>query len=242
MNNAFIYTLSQVSSTNGNVMAKDDKIENRDRLLAAGLKIFAEKGFSGATVREICDEAGSNIAAINYYFGDKVGFYQAVREYARQAYAKTMQRCWELAETDPWQALRTHIETLLEQTYDNTMSQVNWFRMRELIESSQLENVFPPLKIQEEKLRQYETRIMRLLSAILGSAANPTTIALVHYTYYSLCLFLPIQAHVEKRILKGLGQFNITDAQDRSHLVDFIFNTVRRTVADLQNQPPAKKP
>ncbi|HQL88795.1 MAG TPA: TetR family transcriptional regulator, partial [Lentisphaeria bacterium] len=128
-------------------MAKDDKIENRDRLLAAGLKIFAEKGFSGATVREICDEAGSNIAAINYYFGDKVGFYQAVREYARQAYAKTMQRCWELAETDPWQALRTHIETLLEQTYDNTMSQVNWFRMRELIESSQLENVFPPLKI-----------------------------------------------------------------------------------------------
>lgn len=224
-------------------MAKDDKIENRDRLLAAGLKIFAEKGFSGATVREICDEAGSNIAAINYYFGDKVGFYQAVREYARQAYVQTMQRCWAMAETDPWQALRTHIETLLEQTYDSTMSQVNWFRMRELIDSSSgLENVFPPLKVQEDKLRQYEERITRLLSAILGSAANPTTIALVIYTYYSLCLFLPIQTHVEKRILKGQGRFNISDAQDRSHLADFIFNIVRRTVADLQNQPPTEKP
>lgn len=223
-------------------MTKDEKIEIRDRLLAAGLKVFAEKGFSGATVREICDEAGSNIAAINYYFGDKVGFYQAVREYARQAHILAMRRCWAIAETDPWQAVRAHIEILLEQTYDSTMSRINWFRMRELIDSTRPDDPCPPFKDLEDNRRQYEERISRLLSAILGPAATPTTIALVRYTYYSLCLFLPIQTHIEEHIFKGQGRFSITAAHDRSYLTDFIFNIVQRTVADLKNQTPAEKP
>jgi AcrR family transcriptional regulator len=222
-------------------MSKDDKLEIRARLLDAGLKVFAEKGFSGATVREICDEAGGNIAAINYYFGDKVGFYQAVREYARDAHVQAMRRCWSIAESDPWQAVRTHIEILLEQTFDSTMSRINWFRMRELIESTHPDAVFPPYRDLEAGRQQYEERISRLLSAILETAATPTNIALVRYTYYSLCLFLPIQTHIEERIFKGQARFSITAAHDRSFLADFIFNIVRRTVADLKTQAAVEK-
>lgn len=47
----------------------------RDRLLEAAGEIFAEKGFKGATVREIIDRAGVNIAAVNYYFRDKERLY-----------------------------------------------------------------------------------------------------------------------------------------------------------------------
>lgn len=44
----------------------------RRRLLAAGRRVFALRG-PGVTVREICAEAGANVAAVNYHFGSKDG-------------------------------------------------------------------------------------------------------------------------------------------------------------------------
>lgn len=47
----------------------------RTRLIEAAGPIFAEKGFQGTSVRDICDAAGANLAAVNYYFGNKEAFY-----------------------------------------------------------------------------------------------------------------------------------------------------------------------
>ena len=57
------------------------KNKTRGSLIRAAGKLFARKGFEGTSVREICAEAKTNIAAIKYYFGDKIGLYKEVIEY-----------------------------------------------------------------------------------------------------------------------------------------------------------------
>jgi len=49
----------------------------RSRLVMSALQVFSEKGFEGASTREICEMAEVNISAIRYYFGDKAGLYRA---------------------------------------------------------------------------------------------------------------------------------------------------------------------
>lgn len=48
-------------------------MDARTRLLEAGAALFAEKGFKGASVREICDRAGTGNNMIHHYFGNKKG-------------------------------------------------------------------------------------------------------------------------------------------------------------------------
>ena len=52
--------------------------QSRERLLQAGLRLFADQGFSKTSTRDIAEAAQTNVAAISYYFGDKAGLYRAV--------------------------------------------------------------------------------------------------------------------------------------------------------------------
>jgi AcrR family transcriptional regulator len=59
-----------------------DRPGTRAQLLEAAGHVFAEKGFDRATGREICERAGTNSAAINYYFGGMEGLHAAVLDEA----------------------------------------------------------------------------------------------------------------------------------------------------------------
>ncbi|MFD0892620.1 CerR family C-terminal domain-containing protein [Luteolibacter ambystomatis] len=50
----------------------------RRRLLLSALEKIGEKGYENASVREIADAAGQNLAAISYYFGSKEKLYAEV--------------------------------------------------------------------------------------------------------------------------------------------------------------------
>ena len=56
-------------------MAENEIDGTRDRILEAAGQLFAERGFESTTVRDICQAAGANVAAVNYYFGDKERLY-----------------------------------------------------------------------------------------------------------------------------------------------------------------------
>ena len=55
-----------------------ESAHTRERLLDASERLFAEKGFRAASVRDITRESSCNIAAVNYHFGGKSNLYREV--------------------------------------------------------------------------------------------------------------------------------------------------------------------
>jgi AcrR family transcriptional regulator len=89
----------------------------RAKLIEAAGEVFAEQGFHSATVREICQRAGANVAAVNYYFRDKIGLYSTVLSASiRSAQGEAIEAA--LAHSsNPEIALRKFIEEILQRFY-----------------------------------------------------------------------------------------------------------------------------
>ena len=58
----------------------EEKNDKKDWILEVAEKLFAELGYDGASTRHIAQEAGVNMAMLNYYFGGKEGLYLSVFE------------------------------------------------------------------------------------------------------------------------------------------------------------------
>jgi AcrR family transcriptional regulator len=59
--------------------------QTRQTIVDAASKVFAIKGFRGATVRAIADAAGVDVSMIAHYFGTKQGLFLATLEFPNQA-------------------------------------------------------------------------------------------------------------------------------------------------------------
>jgi AcrR family transcriptional regulator len=46
-------------------------IETRDKIIETAERLFADRGYAGTSLRQIIAEAGVNLAAIHYHFGNK---------------------------------------------------------------------------------------------------------------------------------------------------------------------------
>ncbi len=60
--------------------ARSDDAETRDEILAAARATFGERGFAGATVRDIAMRASVNPALVLYYFGSKQRLFVAAMQ------------------------------------------------------------------------------------------------------------------------------------------------------------------
>ena len=52
--------------------------ETLSRILSVATELFSNQEYSGVSLRQLTKKAGVNLAAVNYYFGDKKSLYHAV--------------------------------------------------------------------------------------------------------------------------------------------------------------------
>ena len=143
----------------------EDRQTTQLQLLEAAGQEFAEKGFERTTAKEICERAGTNTAAVNYYFGGIEGLHAAVLEEARNrlfsadAVSKAV-----AGKSDPKARLEAVLD-VVARALTGPLSSSWVFRVlgRELVSpSSMLETKEKVILPRARQLRQFIAELMKL--------------------------------------------------------------------------------
>jgi AcrR family transcriptional regulator len=70
--------------------AGPDPLSTEEKIKEAARKVFLRKGFSGTRTRDIAEEAGINLALLNYYFRSKQKLFDEVMKEKIQTLLKTI--------------------------------------------------------------------------------------------------------------------------------------------------------
>jgi AcrR family transcriptional regulator len=95
--------------------------ETRARLLDAAERIFAQKGFNGASLREIIAAAKVNIAAAHYHFGSKEGLFEAAFERCAEPVRHLTMQMLDAAEQ--WRGRPEYLEQILRAVLVPTLAE-----------------------------------------------------------------------------------------------------------------------
>lgn len=130
-------SLAPVLPPPGPRAVRSDGLEARSRLLHAALALFASQGFAKTSTREIAQAAGTNIASISYYFGDKAGLYAATFNEPMGGNAADLAALLDAEDTDIRRALGLFFDAYVAPLKDGDVArQCMRLHMRELIEPS----------------------------------------------------------------------------------------------------------
>jgi AcrR family transcriptional regulator len=160
--------------------------DTRRRLLESAGEVFGELGFRAATVRDICQRAGANVAAVNYHFGDKQKLYQAVLEQAlRTAIDRYPPTLGLSPGANAEQRLRAFIHSfLLRMLADGVPAWFGRMMAREMIEpTGALDGLVDHVQ------RPLFERLRGILAELLGDAAEPATVILCAHSVVAQCVF-----------------------------------------------------
>ena len=204
--------------------------ETRQRLLEVAGEVFAEQGFRGATVREICQRAEANVAAVNYHFGGKEGLYGEVLRFAHGcAFAKYPPDMGLEAGASPKQRLHAFVRSFLLRVLDD--GQPAWhgkLMVREIADPTGALDA-----IVRDGIRPHFATLMGVVTDLLGPrlAADPDRVRYAAWSVVGQCLFYFFGQPVIRRLhpAQGLAPEDV-DALAR-HITDF-------SLAALTHYPP----
>ena len=158
----------------------------RRHLLEAAGEVFADVGFRNATVRQICQRAGANVAAINYHFGDKETLYIEVLRYAKDKGIEKYPMLLGLPETaPPEEKLHAFVHSLLSRIFDK--GPTSWhgrLMSREMMEPT------PALDaLIEERIRPLSDVLWKIIAEILRCPTSDERVMSCALSVISQCVF-----------------------------------------------------
>jgi TetR/AcrR family transcriptional regulator, regulator of cefoperazone and chloramphenicol sensitivity len=197
---------------------RQDAVRTQKSLLIAASEIFAEKGFRDATIVEISKRAATNVAAVNYHFGNKETLY---REAWRQSFRDSIKAHPPDGGVDtsapPEQRLAGQVAALLRRINDKDNREFH-------IVNKELANPTGLLEeVMKEEMRPLRRRIMELMREILGPGKPETTVRFCTVSIISQCVIPAFINIVEKPETDGeSATLRIDDIEEYArHVVTF---------------------
>lgn len=204
-------------------------LETRQRLLNVAAELFAEQGFNNVTVRELCQVAGANVAAVNYHFRDKLGLYKEVVEMAANAMNQSKVEVIEAAEPlPPEERLRTYIRLTLHHLLDPR--EESW--MEKLIAREMMDPT-PALDLIIEKgIKPTSQRLGAMVAELLGAPLSDDRVWQCFLSVQAQCLFYKMSKPVSARMAPAGFEYTpqVIDAL-AGHIADFSLAGIRAVAA-----------
>ena len=147
-------------------MNSNPKETTQQKLIKSAIKVFAEKGFRDATVRQICKQAGAaNINAVNYYFGSKEQLYKQILEMIFAEYDRQAPK--DFPDKTPEEQLEIYISTFCKILYQEGDSDATAILVEEFTKPSPfLEEMVDTIN------RPRVKRHLKMFKGLLGEGAT----------------------------------------------------------------------
>lgn len=214
-------------------MSKSDV--HRRILLAAG-EVFAEKGYKHATVRQICQEAGANVAAVNYYFGDKERLYIETVRFAHRPDDEPDELPDWPDGTPPAEKLRDYITGLATRMM---CERAPW--QRQLMFREMLSPTVACRELVRTYIRARFDQLLRILEEILPAETPPHKRHQIAFSIIGQVLHHHVASEVVT-LLVGEEERTAHYTQEAlaSHITEF--STAALGLAPLLSKPPTAEP
>jgi len=213
---------------------RKDGVETRERLLDAACTVFAAKGFQEASIAEICDRAGANVAAVNYHFGSKDALYGEVWRHTFETFMQAYPLDGGLpADAPPEDRLFARVHALLQRVFDDgRVGQCFRIGLRELVTpSAALENT------KHELIGPHRKRTQALMRELLGPRASDEDVLFCEISIINQCLSVNFFEERRKFLLgRERMSKNAVEALAR-HITTFSLGGIRAVRASV---PPAR--
>lgn len=209
--------MSPVAASDSSASAAD----TRQRLLQSAAEVFAAEGFHQATVRQITDQAGVNLAAVNYHFRDKA-----------ELYAEVMRDCFCANATSPAldpslpaeEQLHAWIRRFVEEKYGQ--SGPSW---KHQLMAREMQEPTPALgALVEERILPQARELERIVQQLHPAPLTRDELYLMGFSIVSQILFYLSHAAMAVRIHPPFGEKMPDPATLTSHVFRF-------SLAALQN-------
>ena len=209
-------------------MATNDVDTTRERIAEAAGEIFAERGFDGTTVRDICQRAGANIAAVNYYFGDKQQLYvEAVVRAHRWRMEQASLPEWSestTAETKLADFIKTFIRRVLTGPGDTWHTKLV---MREMAHPTAA-----CAELVQSSIRPQFEILLSILRDLLPSDVSAERLRLTAFSIVGQCLFYHFADPVVRNLLTSKEYSELDVAKLAQHILDFSLSSIGQPARD----------
>lgn len=205
-------------------------VETRARVLKAAARLFAARGFRQVTVRELCAEAEANVAAVNYYFGDKLGLYQEVLAKAVDTMRATTEAARQAGDgLSPSQQLEAYVRVFLERVSGG--SRDSWIHQ---LMAHEMADPTPALElVVEQVVRPRLAYLGEIVGAILRRPTDDAEVMQCVWSIQAQC-HAAVPNPFARRVFPDLPTDRADIARLAAHIATFSLGGVGALVAGPQ--------
>ena len=195
---------------------RKDAMQTCKCLVEAASEIFAEKGYKDATVAEICKKAHTNVASVNYHFGNKESLYA-------EAWRCSFRRCMKKYPPDggisdkatPEKRLRGRVLSLINKMLDKD------YRAFSIMQKEVAQPTGLLKDMVKEELRPLQEKMLALVRELTGPKASDVQVHSCKNSIIGQCFHLSMMRRMAKtNKMDNLINFDNADAL-ADHIVNF---------------------